>query len=656
MIATSSTPATWLADYPRDYAVVDVETTGLTVRDRVISAAVVLLDAAGSVTGRWTSLVDPQRDPGPTAIHGLTSADLAGQPLFEDIADELGEHLSGRVLVAHNASFDWRMLSAEYSRLGRAVPADERLCTIALAKRLELPLRNWRLETLAAHYGVPQLKAHDAEDDARVLARVFRSALHEAAHAELPLPVMRPGVRGVAAVPAPRKPPKSPCAYVNPGRLGDDGLVQGMRVAFTGETSAGREELEARAVAAGLAVTGSVSGRTSLLVTNDPESGSGKSRAARDKGVPVVDEAAFVAMLANVRPGARADTGAAQDASQLSQLSQGAQGSQAPQTQASQTQASQTPPEPEAQPAQPPEVPTALPAPRTAAPEPAVPTPPGVPAPRRSSVLNVLVLHDRTEHAAAGELRALIVEAGHRLRVNLTASVDIVVTLDGGASDPRAKRAATLGLECLTADEWRKRFTGGPEAAPAVADAPAEDPAASEDVCRELPRGGVHVLPDKPGVWTLQASWRWDRPDGEVDVVAFVLDAGERVRGDDDFVFWNHTATSDGSVVIDEMGSAERGVTIDLDALGPDVARVMVAASVDGASAFDAVGPIEVQTGPAQGSAQTRSILDAATVERVLLLGEFYRRGTEWRFRPQGQGHEFDVSELAKRYGVDVEE
>ncbi|UGQ12208.1 TerD family protein [Yinghuangia sp. ASG 101] len=607
MIATIPIPA----DYPRDYAVVDVETTGLTIRDRVISIAVVLLDATGSVTGRWATLVDPRRDPGPTAIHGLTSADLAGQPLFEEIADELAEHLSGRVVVAHNASFDWRMLDAEYGRLAREVPADERLCTIALAKRLELPLRNWRLETLAAHYGVAQQRAHDAEDDARVLARVFRTALHEAAHAELPLPVMRPGVRGVARVPAPRTPPKAPCPYVNPGRLRGDALMQGMRVAFTGETTVAREELEARTVAAGLAVTGSVSGRTSVLVTNDAGSGTGKNRAARDKGVPVVSEAVYVALLDAVRPGVRADADPAAPAA------------------------------------------PAVPAVDAPSPPPAGSVRGGGTAgarPDRTSALDVLVLHDRWEHVAAGQLRALIVESGHRLRVNLTASVDVVVMLDGGVADPRAKRAASMGLECVHADDWRRRFSGGADAGPT---APAED-----ELCRELPRGGVHVLPGgtRPGVWTLQASWRWDRPDGEVDVVAFLLGTDEKVRRDDDFVFWNQLATPDGTVTIDEMGSAEHAVTIDLDALDFTVARVVVAAVVEGTSAFDAVGPIEVQTAPAQGSAHTRSILDAATVERVLLLGEFYRRGAEWRFRAQGQGHAFGVAELARRYGVDIDD
>jgi DNA polymerase-3 subunit epsilon len=75
-----------------------------------------------------------------------------------------------------------------------------------------------------------------------------------------------------------------------------------MRVAISGDTSVDREELEDRATEAGLHVAGSVSRLTSLLVTNEPDSWTGKARRARELGTPVVDEAGFVQLLASVVP------------------------------------------------------------------------------------------------------------------------------------------------------------------------------------------------------------------------------------------------------------------------------------------------------------------------------------------------------------------
>jgi DNA polymerase-3 subunit epsilon len=77
-----------------------------------------------------------------------------------------------------------------------------------------------------------------------------------------------------------------------------------MRVAFSGDTSVERELLEDRAVEAGLHVATSLSRVTSLLVTNDPDSGTSKTVKARQYGTPVIDEAAFGQLLRDVEPAA----------------------------------------------------------------------------------------------------------------------------------------------------------------------------------------------------------------------------------------------------------------------------------------------------------------------------------------------------------------
>ncbi|MGW2962061.1 DEDDh family exonuclease [Streptomyces sp. NPDC001220] len=308
----------WPAAYPEGYAVVDVETTGLARDDRIISAAVYRLDGRGEVEDHWYTLVNPERDPGPVWIHGLTSEVLEGAPLFTDIAEEFAARLDGRVLVAHNAVFDWQMIAREYARAKSEPPVKQRLCTIALSKELGLPLPNHKLETLAAHFGVVQRRAHHALDDARVLAEAFRPSLRAAAAGSVRLPLLecRPltewsetprigqqasgGYRPSSWRPARKRPA---CPYPNPGRY-EDGrpLRQGMRVAFSGDTSIERELLEDRAVEAGLHVATSISRLTSLLVTNDPDSSTSKVLKARQFGTPVVDEAAFGQLLRDVAP------------------------------------------------------------------------------------------------------------------------------------------------------------------------------------------------------------------------------------------------------------------------------------------------------------------------------------------------------------------
>ncbi|MEU2231751.1 MULTISPECIES: DEDDh family exonuclease [Streptomyces] len=314
-----TTAAMWPAAYPQGYAVVDVETTGLARDDRIVSAAVYRLDAQGNVEDHWYTLVNPERDPGPVWIHGLTSDVLEGAPLFPEIAAEFAARLDGRVLVAHNAMFDWQMIAREYARAQSAAPVRQRLCTIALAKELSLPLPNHKLESLAAHFGVVQQRAHNALDDARVLAEAFRPSLHAAAERNVRLPLLecRPLTEWASAPAQPRTGGQSsyragswrpsrkrpPCPYPNPGRYeSDKPLKQGMRVAFSGDTSVDRELLEDRTVEAGLHVATSVSRLTSLLVTNDPDAATSKTLKARSFGTPVVDEAAYTQLLRDVSP------------------------------------------------------------------------------------------------------------------------------------------------------------------------------------------------------------------------------------------------------------------------------------------------------------------------------------------------------------------
>ncbi|MBW8483666.1 exonuclease domain-containing protein [Actinomadura parmotrematis] len=304
-----SSPAAALAGGPaaprdtaRDWAIVDVETSGLLAgRHRVLSVAVITAGPDGTPAAEYSTLLDPGCDPGPVHVHGLTREVLAGAPTFEQVAGDLAGLLEGRVLVAHNAPFDHAFLTGEFGRAGVPSPIGSWLCTLMLSRRLALPTPNLKLGTLAAHYGVGHARAHDALEDTRALAGVFRGLLAGAAAGGVTLPVMDgPPAQFLYRPPI----PKVPCAFRCPGRLAPGGpLVQGMKVAITGDTAVDRFELSRRGSAAGLDMMSSVSRTTSALVANDPRSGSAKARRALAEGVPFLTEDAFLALLDDVRPG-----------------------------------------------------------------------------------------------------------------------------------------------------------------------------------------------------------------------------------------------------------------------------------------------------------------------------------------------------------------
>lgn len=163
------------------FAVVDVETTGFTNRDRVLEVAVVHADADGTVTDRWSTLVNPDRDIPNSRIHGITGRDVTGAPLFADIAGELAARLTGRVFVAHNAPFDSRLLTAEFARLGLTGSpfADASLCTLALTGRL-LPASGRGLSAALSAAGITNAHAHAALGDAEATAELLHHYLRTA--------------------------------------------------------------------------------------------------------------------------------------------------------------------------------------------------------------------------------------------------------------------------------------------------------------------------------------------------------------------------------------------------------------------------------------------------------------------------------------------
>ncbi|MER7825649.1 TerD family protein [Streptomyces sp. NPDC096097] len=593
-----------LPDYAHNWALVDVETSGLIARrDRILSIAVLTFGPDGAPTGDFTTLVNPGCDPGPVHIHGLTAERLRGAPTFDQVAGRIGALLEDRVLVAHNAQFDYDFLAHEFARAGLHLPVARRLCTLALNRRVEPPTADLRLASLAAHYGVPQTRAHDALDDTRVLAGIFRASLAEAVRLDLPLPLVScPPRQDPRFAP---KLPKAPCAYRNPGPLKPgEPLVQGMKIAVTGETEIARIELVARSVASGLNVMTSVSRHTSILVTNDADALSAKARRAVTEGVTVLDEHAFLTLLADVRPG--------------------------------------TPHEKQA----PPQAPVAAGRPPVAAAQPPVAVPRQAetrPAAKPFGRRRVLVLGGTHEEAAAS--RARVVEMGGAAAINLSASVTDIVLLPGGEGDRRMERITSLGLP-VHDPAWL-----GAPAAESVGDRLGGG--ASTEV---LPRGGVLDLPvlATAGRWYVGASWA-RRTDCEIDVVAFVLDEDEQVSCDEDFVFYGAPESPDGAVRLLCDGPTEQTITLDLASLPPAAHRIAIAAAIDGSATFGDVGALQISVTPGSDALATaQATLDGTTSERTLLLAEIYRRGPLWRFRAVGQGYDHGLEALVRGYGIEV--
>lgn len=187
-----------------------------------------------------------------TSRRPLNAGDYAFDWALVDVETSGLRPHQDRVMVAHNAQFDYDFLAHEFAQARLWLPVTQRLCTLALNRRVGPPTDDQRLGTLAAHYRVRQVRAHDALDDVRVLSGILRGSLDAAARLDLPLPLVPcPPRQGTHGTHIALNPPKPPCAFRNPGRMPQNGpLQQGMKVAITGGTAVSRPKLVAGAVSA----------------------------------------------------------------------------------------------------------------------------------------------------------------------------------------------------------------------------------------------------------------------------------------------------------------------------------------------------------------------------------------------------------------------
>lgn len=172
-----------------EYAVVDVETTGMSPRmgDRVTEVAVVCVRGDGTPLGEFSTLVNPER-PIPASITSITKisdAMVAGAPRFGEVSGQVWQLLAGRVFVAHNAHFDWRFLAAEELRCRSRALRAELLCTVRLSRRLvpELPRRS--LDALTHFFGIENCARHRALGDAAATSAVLLRLVERAQDRDL---------------------------------------------------------------------------------------------------------------------------------------------------------------------------------------------------------------------------------------------------------------------------------------------------------------------------------------------------------------------------------------------------------------------------------------------------------------------------------------
>lgn len=164
------------------FVVFDTETTGLSNSARVLELGMVFCED-GVIVDSYCQRFCPAGVDWDSSdvkiamsVNKIDRKELEGEPDFMDVADHIDMLLSRFPLwVGHNISFDIRMLSNEFLRLGRAISnisTVARFCTKEHSRLLNKKEKH-HLANLAARYGVTLYDAHTAVGDATATAEIF---------------------------------------------------------------------------------------------------------------------------------------------------------------------------------------------------------------------------------------------------------------------------------------------------------------------------------------------------------------------------------------------------------------------------------------------------------------------------------------------------
>ena len=160
------------------YCILDIETTGGQFNEEGITEIAIYKYDGHEVVDQFISLVNPEKEIQPFVVKltGINNAMLRSAPKFYEVAKRIIEITQDCIVVAHNSSFDYRILRTEFTRLGYDFIRPT-LCTVELSKKLIPGMESYSLGKLVRALGIPVTDRHRASGDALATVKLFKLLL-----------------------------------------------------------------------------------------------------------------------------------------------------------------------------------------------------------------------------------------------------------------------------------------------------------------------------------------------------------------------------------------------------------------------------------------------------------------------------------------------
>ena len=158
-----------------EYVILDVETTGLEPTQHELTEIGALKIQGEEIKEIFSTLIQP-RIPIPPEITQFTGIDdemVKHSPSAAEVLPKFIEFIDGSILIAHNAEFDLAFIKQNLKQVSDKELSNDVICTVKLARHLLPNLENYKLHTVANHFGIPVKNRHRAMGDAEATFQIW---------------------------------------------------------------------------------------------------------------------------------------------------------------------------------------------------------------------------------------------------------------------------------------------------------------------------------------------------------------------------------------------------------------------------------------------------------------------------------------------------
>ena len=160
------------------YAIVDIETTGLSPSNEKITEIAIYIHDGHKIVDEFSTLINPEKKIPYRIIHmtGINNQMVESAPKFYEVAKQIVEFTDVKIIVGHNVRFDYGFIRNEFKSLGYNYER-KTLDTVKLSRKLIPGRKSYSLGKLCKDLEIENSARHRAAGDAMATTKLFELLL-----------------------------------------------------------------------------------------------------------------------------------------------------------------------------------------------------------------------------------------------------------------------------------------------------------------------------------------------------------------------------------------------------------------------------------------------------------------------------------------------